>query len=459
MINNIPVEKNKCYEVIIENMGYQGEGIAKINNFPIFIEGAITGEKINVKILKIKKTYGYGKIVDIIEVSPCRKTAKCNLYDRCGGCNLQHISYDGQLEYKTNRVMDCITRIGKIKDVIIHHTLGMKDPYSYRNKVQLPVGVSNNSNNNISIGFYASRTHDIINLNTCYIQDEVSDTIVKLTRRWMKKNEIQPYDEETHTGLVRHIMIRKAFRTGQVMVVLVTNGETLPYEESFVEVMKKNVDGITSVIQNVNKEKTNVILGEKCKTLWGKSYITDYIGEFRFNISALSFYQVNPIQTEVLYNKALEYADLTGNETVFDAYCGTGTISLFLSQKAKKVYGVEIVPDAIKDAIKNAKNNKIDNAEFIVGKAEEVIPKLIDDGVYADVVVVDPPRKGCDEKLLKAISEMGPKRIVYVSCDPATLSRDLATLNKLGYKTIDVQPVDMFPQTAHIETVVKLEKK
>lgn len=458
MVESIPFNKNDILEVRIESMGYEGEGIGKINGFPIFIPDALEGEVVTTKIVKAKKNYAYGKLVEILEPSSSRHIPICNLYNRCGGCNIQHLSYEGQLEFKRKRVFDCITRIGKIDEFIIHHTLGMENPYSYRNKVQLPVGVSKNSNSTASIGFYAPRTHDIIDMNTCYIQDEVADKVVKLTRRWINKYNVAPYDESTHSGIIRHIMVRKAFKTNEVMVVVVTNGEELPNVDSFVDLMKKNIEGITSIVQNINKDNTNVILGKKCKTLWGKDYITDYIDKFAFNISPLSFYQVNPIQTEVLYSKALEYAELTGDEVVFDAYCGTGTISLFLSQKAKKVYGVEIVPEAIEDAKKNAEQNNIDNAEFLVGKAEEVIPEMINKGIKADVVVVDPPRKGCDEKLLRAIADMGPERVVYVSCDPSTLARDLRILDRLGYSTLEVQPVDMFPQTAHVETVVKLTK-
>jgi len=291
------------------------------------------------------------------------------------------------------------------------------------------------------------------------IYDEINISILKNSIYKKEKYNIETYNEENHSGLIRHIMIRKGFKTGEIMIVVVTNGQKLPYSNEFVELMTENIEGVGSIIQNINKNKTNVILGEKSKTLYGKDTITDFIGEFKFNISPLSFFQVNSIQTEVLYEKALEYADLTGDETVFDAYCGTGTISLFLSQRAKKVYGVEIVPEAIENAIENAKTNRVTNAEFIVGEAESEIPKLIDSGIKADVVVVDPPRKGCEESLLHAIAKMSPQKIVYVSCDPATLARDLKILNDLGYRTLEVQPVDMFPQTSHVETVVLLQKK
>ncbi|MBW9155573.1 23S rRNA (uracil(1939)-C(5))-methyltransferase RlmD [Clostridium tagluense] len=452
----IPVKKNEDYIMTIDNMGYEGEGVGKIDNFTVFVAGAILGEKVKVKIVKISKSFAFGKLLEIIESSSSRIEPVCTIYKNCGGCNLQHIDYTGQLDFKTNRVIQVINRIGKLEDVIVHPTLGMEKPYNYRNKVQLPVS---NKNGTIDIGFYAARSHDIINMETCHIQDKVADVVVKLTKQWMKEYNIQSYNEENHKGLLRHIMIRKGFKTGEVMVVLVTNGKNIPYKEEFIATMTKKIQGLVSVVQNINSEKTNVILGAKCVTLWGKDTITDYIGEFKFEVSPLSFFQVNSIQTERLYSKALEYANLSGGEVVLDAYCGTGTISLFLSQKAKKVYGVEIVPEAIENAIINAKENKVNNTEFIVGEAENAIPKLISLGVQADVVVVDPPRKGCDKTLLEAISSMGPRTIVYVSCDPGTLARDLGILDELGYKTLEIQPVDMFPQTAHVECVARIEKK
>jgi 23S rRNA (uracil1939-C5)-methyltransferase len=335
----------------------------------------------------------------------------------------------------------------------------MKEPWRYRNKVQLPIGLVNGK---IKIGFFAERSHEIIDMNNCLIQDEIADKVVELTREWIVKNNIKPYNVDgqyDESGILRHIMIRRGFTTNEVMVVIVTNGDKLPYKDEFINIIKNNIPGIKSIIQNINSKPTNVILGLESKTLWGADTISDYIGEFRFNISPLSFFQVNPIQTEVLYSKALEYAELTGNETVFDAYCGTGTITLFLSKKAKKVYGVEIIPQAIDNAWINAKENNVDNVEFFVGESEAVIPDLINKGIKADVVMVDPPRKGCDKKLLDAISNIDAKKIVYVSCDPSTLARDLAILKENGYKTIKVQPVDMFPHTAHIENVALLIKE
>lgn len=454
------VEKNKEYIFDIISQGYEGEGIAKIDNkYPIFIEGALKGEKVKVRIVKVNKNFAYGKLMEVLEASEEKVNPPCAIYKRCGGCKLQHASYKAQLDFKWDRVKDCVSKIGKLDPSIVKYPLGMEEPWRYRNKVQLPIGLINGE---VKIGFFAPRSHDIIDMESCLIQDEIGDKVVKLTREWIEKFNIRPYNvdgEYDEKGIVRHIMIRRGFTTNEVMVVLVTNGEKLPHKEEFVDLMVKNIPGIKSVIQNINSKKTNVILGLESKTLWGEDTISDYIGDFRFNISPLSFFQVNPIQTEVLYGKALEYANLTGNEEVFDAYCGTGTITLFLSQKAKKVYGVEIIPQAIDNAWINAKENKVENVEFFVGESEVVIPDLINKGVKADVVVVDPPRKGCDKKLLDAITNIDAKKIVYVSCDPSTLGRDLKVLEENGYKTLEVQPVDMFPNTAHIENVALLIKK
>lgn len=457
MINLI--EKNKEYILDIVSQGYEGEGIAKINDtFTVFIEGALKGERVNVRIVKSKKSFAYGKLLEVIEPSLERCEAKCSIHKRCGGCKLQYSTYKEQLNFKFERVKDCITKIGKLDESIVQFPLGMDEPWRYRNKVQLPIGMVNGE---LKIGFFAPRSHEIIDMETCLIQDEIADKVVGITRTWIKKNNIKPYNIDgkyDETGILRHIMIRRGFTTNEVMVVLVTNGSKLPNKDEFISLITENIPGIKSIVQNINSKPTNVILGQECITLWGESTISDYIGEFKFNISPLSFFQVNPVQTEVLYNKALEYAGLTGDETVFDAYCGTGTITLFLSQKAKKVYGVEIIPQAIENANINAKENNVNNVEFFVGESEVVIPDLINKGIKADVVVVDPPRKGCDVKLLNAITNIDAKKIVYVSCDPSTLARDLAILEGNGYKTVKVQPVDMFPHTAHVESVCLLTK-
>ncbi|GAA0177598.1 23S rRNA (uracil(1939)-C(5))-methyltransferase RlmD [Clostridium sediminicola] len=455
MKRNIPVEKNKEYIVDIIAYGSEGEGIAKIDKFPIFISGAIKGEKIKIICVKVKKNMAYGKLIEIIEKSEDRVEPVCNIYSQCGGCNLQHLSYEAQLELKKDRVEDCLTRLGKIPlhNIIIHPTIGMENPYRYRNKVQLPVG---EDKGDINIGFYENRSHRIVDMSTCHIQDEKADELTEILKQWMKKNNIKAYDETTNKGLIRHIMLRKGFVTGDYMVVIITKEEKIPHINELVEEIIGKLEGVVSIIQNINSVKTNKIMGDKCIILWGEGHISDFIGEYKFVISPLSFFQVNPIQTEKLYNKTLEYTDLQGNEVVFDAYCGTGSISLFLSQKAKKVYGVEIIPQAIENAKINADRNNIHNAEFIVGKSEDVIPKMIEEGNFAEVVVVDPPRKGCDVKLLEAIGHMKPDKIVYVSCDPATLARDLKILIGYGYQVVEVQPVDMFPMTTHVETVVRL---
>ena len=453
---DIDIRKNEDYIINIDSYGHEGEGVGKIQNFTVFVKGAIKGETVKVKLIKVNKNYGVGKLLEVINQADCRTEAVCSIYKRCGGCNLQHISYEEQLNFKTQRVEDVMRRIGKLEDIEVHRTMGMKIPYNYRNKVQLPVGMNGDE---ILVGFYAPRSHDIIDMKTCFIQSKLGDKVVEILKSWMKKYKVKAYDEKTHSGIVRHVMIREGFKTKDVMVVVVTNGHKLPNGDALVEELKAEIPNLKSVIQNVNKDKTNVILGLQSITLWGSDTISDYIGEFKFNISPLSFFQVNPVQTEVLYKKALDYAELTGNEIVFDAYCGTGTISLFLSKEAKKVYGIEIIPQAIDNANENKKANHVENVEFIVGKSEEEIPKLIKAGINPDVIMLDPPRKGCEESLLHAIAQVKPRRIIYVSCDPATLARDLRILDDLGYRAVEVQPVDMFPQSHHVECVAKIERK
>lgn len=453
MKEKIPVEKNREYILEIASLGYEGEGVGKVEEFTVFVNGALPGERVRVLIVKVSKHFAFGKLLEIISASEKRTEPICSIYKRCGGCQLQHLSYEGQLEFKRKHVEETMKRIGKLGDVVVHPAIGMETPNRYRNKVQLPVG---GTSEEIKIGFYAPRSHDIIDMDVCHIQDETADAVIRLIRQWMKDYKVEPYDEQGDKGILRHIMIRRAYRTEEIMVVLVTKTDSLPNVSTLIDTLVNKIEKVKSIIQNINKKNTNVILGEENKVIWGEGTITDYIGKFKFQISPHSFFQVNPVQTEVLYEKALEYAALTGNETVFDAYCGTGTISLFLSQKAGKVYGVEIVQQAIENAIENAKENDVYNTEFIVGASEEVIPRLIDQGICAEVVVVDPPRKGCGRELLEAIAKMKPKRIVYVSCDPGTLARDLGILQELHYKTVEIQPVDMFPHTAHIENVARI---
>ena len=453
------LEINKEYIVDIVSLGYEGEGIAKIDRFPIFIPGALIGEKVKVKIVKAKKNYANAKLIEIIERSIERREPKCKNFKRCGGCTLKHLNSKGQLDFKFNRVKDCISKIAGIDENIVKYTLGMEEPYGYRNKVQFPVGLVDGK---VSIGFFSEKTHEIIDINSCLIQDDDSNKILKIIRAWIEEYSIVPAKKDGvfyKKGLLRHIVIRKAFKTDEIMVVLVTLDKKIPAVDKLIEKLNSEMSSVKSIVQNINSKDTNLVMGEKCITLYGQDYISDYIGQYKFNISPLSFFQVNPMQTEVLYNKALEYADLNGNEVVFDAYCGTGTITLFLSQKAKKVYGVEIIPQAIENAKENAKANNITNSEFFVGKSEEIIPRLIQDGIRPEVIVVDPPRKGCDVKLLDSIGKAKPERVVYVSCDPSTLARDLKYLEGLGYKTIEVQPVDMFPMTKHVESCALLIRK
>ncbi len=452
------VEKDKEYIFNIEALGYEGEGIAKIEGYPVFIPGALIGEKVKVIITKVKKNFAYGNLLEILEESDKRRIPDCRSYNVCGGCTAQHLSYEDQLDFKFSRVKDCIRKIGGLDDSIVKYPIGMENIYRYRNKVQFPVGMVNGK---LSIGFFSEKSHEIIDMDTCLLQDEESEQIIAIIRKWMNDYSIMPAKNDGKffkKGLIRHIVVRKAFNTNEIMVILVTTNKEIPYIEKLIETLNSKNCAIRSIVQNINDKDTNLVMGEKCITLWGADYICDYIGKYKFNISPLSFFQVNPVQTEVLYNKALEYADLNGDEVVFDAYCGTGTISLFLSQKAKMVYGVEIISQAIDNAKVNAEINNVKNAQFYVGKSEEIIPQLIKDGIIPDVIVVDPPRKGCDSKLLDALGKAKPRRIVYVSCDPSTLARDLKYLESHGYKTQEIQPVDMFPMTKHIENVAFLTK-
>ena len=450
------LSKNKEYIVDIVDIGQGGVGIGKYEGFTVFVDGGLVQDKIKVKITKSKKNYAVGDMIEIIEKSPFRVARKCSENLRqCGGCQIQELDYQKQLDIKTNEVKQVISRIGKLDDVVIHDTLGMEHPFRYRNKAQFPIQKKDNMP---VIGFYKKKSHDLISTDECIIQHEVNDKIIKIIKTYIRAYNVSIYDEKTHKGLLRHVVTKVGFTTGEVMIVLVANGKKLPYLKELASVLKENIPGFKTLVVNVNTQKTNVILGKENIVAYGDGMIRDYIGELVFEISPLSFFQVNPLQTEVLYNKALEYANLGENDTVFDIYCGIGTISVFLAQKAKKVYGIEIVEDAIKDAKRNAKINNMDNVEFYVGKAEEVVPKMYKEGKRANVVVVDPPRKGCDEKVLDTIISMQPDRVVYVSCNPSTLARDLAYLNERGYKCHEIQPVDMFPHSVHVENVAWLSK-
>ena len=445
-----PVQKNEMLEVHFEDVTHDGSGVAKVDGYPIFVPNGLSGEKAKIKVTKVNKNYGFGRLMEILSASPNRVEAPCPIYYQCGGCQLQHFSYEGQLKAKEKQVRDVLERIGKLENVTVHPVLGMEDPWRYRNKAQVPVG---EEAGRLVSGFYQARSHRIINMEACLIQHEQNDTAIQIVKDICQRYGISAYKEEKNKGILRHVMTRYGYTTEDMMIVLVTRTPDLPHRKQIVKEIVDSIPAVKAIVQNINPKQTNVIFGEKTKVLWGSEVIYDYIGDIKFAISARSFYQVNPKQTKILYEKALEYAALSGEKTVIDAYCGIGTISLFLAKKAKKVYGVEIVPEAIADANRNAQLNGIENVVFEVGKAEQVIPQWYTEGVQADVLVVDPPRKGCDEALLDTILDMKPERVVYVSCNPATLARDLRILEDGGYKTLKVQPVDMFPHTGHVECV------
>ena len=449
--------KNDLVTLEIEDCGIDGEGIGKADGFTVFVKDAVIGDTVTAKIIKAKKNYGYGRLMEVLKPSPYRVEPKCEFARQCGGCQLQALSYEQQLVFKTNKVKGHLERIGGFTDIPMEPIIGMDELFHYRNKAQFPVG--RNKEGKIVTGFYAGRTHNIIENRDCALGVAENKEVLDRVIAHMEKYGIEPYNEATGKGLVRHVLIRYGYFTKEVMVCLILNGNKIPKEELLVKSLCE-IPGMTSITINVNKKHSNVILGEEIRLLWGQEYITDRIGDISYQISPLSFYQVNPMQTQKLYAKALEYADLHGEETVWDLYCGIGTISLFLAQKAKFVRGVEIVPAAIENAKENAKLNGLENTEFFVGKAEEVLPREYKkNGVYADVIVVDPPRKGCDETLLETMVEMNPERIVYVSCDSATLARDLKYLCERGYELRKVCPVDQFGMTVHVETVVLLSHK
>ncbi|MDQ0172859.1 23S rRNA (uracil(1939)-C(5))-methyltransferase RlmD [Paenibacillus tundrae] len=506
-IEGLPVSKNEETVIDIIGMNHDGEGVGRANGYTLFVQGALPGETVRVRVMKTKKQYGYAKLLEIVKASPDRVSAPCPIYDQCGGCQIQHMSYAGQLAWKRQLVVDNLQRIGKLNVLVedaetlagqseqyanettgqalsdansnesnrirlrlegvmneedtaqgirVLPTMGMTEPWRYRNKAQVPIGVTEGG---LVGGFYAKGSHRIIDMETCLIQHEHNDEVVAKVKEIGSHFGISAYNEETGRGLLRHVVVKKAFRTGEMMLVLVTNGKDIPYKDEWIGSIREAIPHVASICQNVNKKQTNVIFGDETRVLWGRDVIYDFIGDVQFAISARSFYQVNPVQTEVLYGKTVEYAGLSGKETVIDAYCGIGTISLFLAQHADQVYGVEIVPEAIEDARSNAMLNEMKNVKFEVGASEDVIPRWKEQGIEADVIVVDPPRKGCDPRLLNTILEMKPERVVYVSCNPSTLARDLRVLEDGGYQTVEVTPVDMFPHTNHVESVAMLKWK
>lgn len=469
-------KKDDLLTVEITDIGNDGEGIGKIDGYTLFIKDAVIGDKVKAKIMKAKKNYAYAHLEEVITPSKDRVRPRCPIARQCGGCQIQNMSYESQLRFKQSKVRNNIVRLGgfdeKEIDSIMEHIIGMDDPFKYRNKAQFPVG--KDKNGKIVTGFYAGHSHNIIPNTDCIIGVPDNKEILEIIIAHMEKNHIEPYDEVTGKGLVRHILIRKGFVSGQLMVCLVVNYKNKNntdniYIKNQDELISKlsSITGMTSISVSINTEKTNVIMGTEIHTIWGQDTIKDTLCGLEFNISPLSFYQVNPVQTEKLYGQAIEYAGLTGNETVWDLYCGIGTITLSMSKKAKQVYGVEIIPQAIDDANDNAARNNISNAKFYVGKAEEVLPDFYEkesekdsssNALHPDVIVVDPPRKGCDQMCLDTMLKMAPNRIVYVSCDSATLARDLRILCDGGYKLEHVRPCDMFPMSVHVETVVGLQR-
>ena len=450
------IQKNEEYVVEIIDNGYEGEGIAKIDDFTIFVQGAIQGEKVKIVIVKVLKSYAYGKIIEFINKSKYRQEPDCNTYKRCGGCNLRHIKYEETLNLKQNIVQNLVNK-ALINKITVEPTVGMKNPYHYRNKAQYPVGIDKEGNP--IIGVFANRTHDVIPMQNCLIQDTESENIAKFILEFIKQNDISVYNENTKKGLFRHIVIKKGLKTEQLMCILVINGRNIPYEKELIAKLNNKFPNIKSIIKNINIKNTNVILGTENINIYGNEYIEDIMGEYVFRISPLSFYQVNPVQAENLYNLAVDMAEISKNDVVFDLYCGIGTISIFVAKYAKKVYGVEIVKEAVDMAIENAKRNHVENIEFLDGDAEYVVDKLInDDGITADVVIFDPPRKGLDNKTIDNILKILPKKVVYISCNPATLVRDLTKFENY-YDVLKIQPVDMFPFTSHVECIAVLQLK
>jgi 23S rRNA (uracil1939-C5)-methyltransferase len=453
--NSIPIKKGHEVELTIDNLSHDGQGVGRYQGFTIFVPQAVPGEQVLVRVISVQKNYARALLVEVKTPSAKRCSPQCPVFADCGGCQLQHIPYQEQLDFKRQVVVDALERISKIKGALVHPTLGMENPWHYRNKAQIPLGQRGKK---VVAGFYAPHSHRIIDTPACQIQHPWTNQILKVLRQLIKKYRLSVYDENTGQGLLRHLFIRTGERTGEVMVVLVINGTQLPKGKKIAQELMEVMPQVVSFGISINTRQTSLVLGERVRLLAGKKSLTDYIGPFSFEISARSFFQVNPLQTEVLYNKAVEYAGLTGGETVIDAYCGIGTISLFLAQKADLVIGVETVSAAIRDAKNNARRNKVKNVDFICGDVEQVLPDLRERGVSPEVIVVDPPRKGCAPSALNTFARMQPERIVYVSCNPTTLARDLAYLADRGYKTVEAQPVDMFPQTAHVETVALMSR-
>ena len=452
----VPIKKNQEYIIDIIDNGFEGEGIAKINNFTIFIPNSIKGEKVKVLIVKVLSSHAFGKVLEIIKKSDKRVESDCNTYKRCGGCNLRHIKYEETLKIKQNAVQSLVNKTLKTK-IQVEETLGMKNPYFYRNKAQYPIGIDKNGKP--QIGVFANRTHEIIPIKRCFIQNEKNEQLAKFVFNWIVKNNISIYDEKTRKGLIRHIVTKIGIKTNQIMCIIVINGNKIPKENELIKEILNNFQEVKTIVKNINTKNTNVIMGKENVNLYGNGYIEDILGEYRFKISPLSFYQVNPIQAEKLYDLGVQAAKITKDDIVFDLYCGIGTISIFMAKYAKKVYGIEIIEEAVKDAKENALKNDIKNVEFISGDVENVLDKLINkDNIIPNIIMVDPPRKGLDNKSIDNILKIHPKKVIYISCNPATLIRDLKKLEDI-YEISSIKPVDMFPFTSHVECVAMLELK
>jgi 23S rRNA (uracil1939-C5)-methyltransferase len=472
-LSGIPVRVGQQVECVISGLTHEGEGVGRVEGYTLFVHGALPGEKVQAEVVSIGKSFGRARMVGLLSGSEYRREAPCPIYATCGGCQLQHLDYAEQLRWKRQHVVDNLVRIGKLfvegeagpKDVdggnsdgrlpvIVHPTIGMNDPWRYRNKAQVPIGFSEGG---LIGGFYEQGSNDIVEMDACLIQQEENEETVRAVKEAARLLDISAYNRATGRGLLRHVVVRHAATTGQRMVVLVTNGFDIPHAQELVSLIREKVPGVVSVCQSINTVQTPVVFGDETRVIWGEEVIYDEIDGIQFAISPRSFFQVNPEQTEQLYRKAVDYAELTGEEVVVDAYCGIGTISLFLARHAARVYGVEIVPEAIEDARRNALLNGIKNVEFAVGAAEIIMPRWQAEGITPDIIVVDPPRKGCDGALIATMLELRPARIVYVSCNPSTLARDLRLLEDGGYRTVEVQPVDMFPHTGHVECSVLLK--
>lgn len=451
-----PVERGGKYELDITSLGHSGEGVGRYHGFTVFVPEALPGEKVTATAEVVKQNYAKARLDEVLVPSPDRAEPRCAVYQRCGGCQLQHLSYPAQLAAKRQTVIDAVARIGKLDGVVVHQTLGAAEPWHYRNKMQFPVGLSGGR---LAVGCFAPGSHDIVDVDDCHIQHAANNAVASTVRAALAELGIPPYDEKSGRGVVRHVLGRVGTASGEVMAVIVTATADLPRKESVIASLRRDIPGLVSVVHNVNPARTNVILGRQTATIWGRDTIVDRIGDYLFRVSARSFFQVNTAQAAVLYGKAEEYAGLTGTETVIDAYCGTGTITLFLARRAARVYGIEVVADAVDDACANAAANGIGNVEYIVGDAVEVLPKLRARGVQPHAIVVDPPRAGCAPVVLDTFVRMRPERIVYVSCNPASMARDLAVLAGGGYRVREIQPVDMFPQTYHVECVALVERE